>query len=405
MAQMRAVANVEFNLFNGIALKASIINNSDTVVFDLSQATCTGQYFLVPVSVISDDVINAVDFSMKYNNSKITYNSVINYKPVYLTPSANFNSTDSILRFTSYSFVLPIEKNTAIAAVRFNLLNGPITAANFNTVKGFLNGDRCAIKFINAVLPTAAITPSGPTTFITGDSVSLTANAGVGFTYLWSTSVTTQTIKVYSAASYSVTVTNAGGCTANAATSVFVTTPLPVQLIDFNLMEVNDGIQINWTTAAENNNAYFTLEHSSNGMEWQELNKINSLGNSNTLSNYSYLDDKPFEGINYYKLKQTDFNGSYSYLNTKTIYFKSQHSNDFIVTLFPNPTSNYLNITSTKNATAQLFTAQGLAVSTPLILNAKEEKQINVQTLPLGIYIFKIKTDSSLKTVKIVRAL
>lgn len=402
MAQMRAVANVEFNMFAGTALKTSIINNSDTVVFDLSQATCVGQYLVVPISVISDDVINAVDFSMKYNNNKITYNSILNYKPAYLTPSANFNTTDSILRFTSYSFVQPIDKNTAIAAVRFNLINGPILATSFNTVKAYLNGDRCSFKFIEPVLPNAVISASGPTSFVIGDSVSLTANSGAGFSYLWSTSATTQTIKVYTAATYTVTVSNVGGCTANAASVVAVMTPLPVTLLAFNVELAMKGIQVNWVTASESGNHIFTLEHSSNGLNWKPIYSVNGTPNLNTTATYSFTDETPENGINYYRLKQTDFNGTVHFLASKAILRSKDQIDKLQLLTAPNPASGFVKIISSDTTKAQLYNALGFPCLMPVVLNANDEVVISIAMLPDGVYTLKAIDNSSSITSKII---
>ena len=402
VAQIRAHVNSDFNLFNGTALRTSTINNGDSVVFDLSLATCVGQYFLVPISVISDDVINAVDFSMMYNNTKITYNSVINYKPVYLTPSANFNTTDSILRFTSYSFVQPIEKNVPIAAVRFNLLNGPITTANFNTVKAYLNGDRCAIKFINAVLPTAVITPGGATTIISGDSVALTANAGAGFSYLWSTSATTQTIKAFTAATYTVTVSNAGGCTANATATVFIGTPLPVQLLHFNVLAYQELVEIKWATASESNNAFFTIEHSADGLSWTELIQINSSGNSNSVINYSFTNYNPYPELNYYRLKQTDVNGLSNYLAMKSIVNITGNSNEAQVLIYPNPASEFITLKSLRDQKMQLINAIGNSGSVVINLKANKEVLLDTAELPDGVYWLKSIADISETAYKII---
>ena len=77
--------------------------------------------------------------------------------------------------------------------------------------------------------PTATITPSGPTTFCTGGSVTLTASAGSS--YLWSNGATTQAINVTSSGNYSVTVTNASGCSATSAATAVTVNALPTATI------------------------------------------------------------------------------------------------------------------------------------------------------------------------------
>jgi len=131
-----------------------------------------------------------------------------------------------------------------------------------------------------------------------GDSIMLTATAGAGYTYLWSTGATTQMITVYNTATYTVTVTTTGVCTTSASASVYVLAPLPVELVNFNLREINDAIIITWTTAIEVNNDYFTVEHSANAIQWKEIKKVNGAGNSGSTNNYSVTDNFPVNGIN-----------------------------------------------------------------------------------------------------------
>src|SRR5689334_8523716 len=115
----------------------SQINAQDTVIFDLSHASCAGTYFSVPVSFKSDDIIYAIDFSMKYNQAKITYNSIINYYPLSVNASANYGTSDSTLRFTSFS-IYSMAHDTQIVAVRFNLLLSPVNISDFNNVRAYL---------------------------------------------------------------------------------------------------------------------------------------------------------------------------------------------------------------------------------------------------------------------------
>jgi len=150
------------NDFTGSWLKSpETVDAGDTIVFDMSQAVCSGPYLLVPFSIISDDVIYSIDFSMQFDNSKITFEGTLDYKS-YLNSAANFNTFDSTLRYTSFSFSQPIDHDTCLGAIRFNLLSGPVVASDFDSILTFLNGDACSFKLIDAVFPVATITASGP---------------------------------------------------------------------------------------------------------------------------------------------------------------------------------------------------------------------------------------------------
>jgi len=122
------------------------INVFDTVVFDLTQAIITPTTIEFPVSILSDDTVNALDFSMKFNSNVITYDTIINHTN-YVQGFFYFNTNDSTLRFTSYS-LQRYTNDTILVSVRFILLSGGMTASDLNTMLAYLNGDPCSIKIV-----------------------------------------------------------------------------------------------------------------------------------------------------------------------------------------------------------------------------------------------------------------
>lgn len=96
-------------------------------------------------------------------------------------------------------------------------------------------------------------------------------------------------------------------------------TPLPIELISFEGYPVKNYNILKWVTATEINNDYFTLEKSSNGLNWDIVTKLKGAGNSTSSLSYEYKDYDVSTQINYYRLKQTDYNGVYKYHNIITI--------------------------------------------------------------------------------------
>ena len=96
--------------------------------------------------------------------------------------------------------------------------------------------------------------------------------------------------------------------------------PLPVELLSFKAECEKEQMKITWSTASEINNELFTIERSPNGVEFESIGSVNGVGNSTTNQYYSLLDHAPLDGINYYRLKQTDFDGTYKYSETITKY-------------------------------------------------------------------------------------
>ncbi|OFY24273.1 MAG: hypothetical protein A2W98_15430 [Bacteroidetes bacterium GWF2_33_38] len=97
------------------------------------------------------------------------------------------------------------------------------------------------------------------------------------------------------------------------------TNPLPVELIFFRATLENKNVMLSWTTASEINNDYFTIEKSTDGFNFIEFNKVSGAGNSTTMNEYSDVDENPYSGLSYYRLKQTDYDGKYSYSNIVSI--------------------------------------------------------------------------------------
>jgi hypothetical protein len=121
------------------------------------------------------------------------------------------------------------------------------------------------------------------------------------------------------------------------------TNPLPVELLFFGAIPQNDQVKLNWTTATEINNDFFTIEKSRDGMAYETVETIEGAGNSNSIINYSTWDNNPYQGTSYYRLKQTDFDNSYKYSDPVSVNFNMPE--EITVQVFPNPFTEDLNIT------------------------------------------------------------
>ena len=94
---------------------------------------------------------------------------------------------------------------------------------------------------------------------------------------------------------------------------------LPVELLYFNVENENNTNVINWATASETNNNFFTINYSSDGQNWREIANIPGAGNTNTEQNYSFKHRSFSSDINYYYLTQTDYDGTTENFNIKTV--------------------------------------------------------------------------------------
>ncbi len=101
--------------------------------------------------------------------------------------------------------------------------------------------------------------------------------------------------------------------------------PLPVEWLSFTLQTATTTAAVNlfWATASERNCNYFEIERGSDGFNFEKIGeKINANGNTSNISNYKAIDNEPITGVSYYRIKQTDQDGHFSYSNVQTAFFR-----------------------------------------------------------------------------------
>lgn len=117
--------------------------------------------------------------------------------------------------------------------------------------------------------------------------------------------------------------------------------PLPVQLVSFTGVAMEDHNELSWETASEINNQYFDVERSDDGVNFYSIGRKPGNGTTSQLHSYEFSDFSPLEGINYYRLKQVDYNGAMMYTNIVTLEFHRGHMT--LNNVKPNPTNGDVN--------------------------------------------------------------
>lgn len=115
------------------------------------------------------------------------------------------------------------------------------------------------------------------------------------------------------------------------------TVSLPVELLSFEIQKLFASVEINWVTVSEINNDYFIVQKLNPEREYNDLVKVDGAGNSNLQLSYQAIDDRPFKGENYYRLKQVDFDGTTTFTEPKMVLFNSFSSLKSEIELYPNP--------------------------------------------------------------------
>lgn len=181
---------------------------------------------------------------------------------------------------------------------------------------------------------------------------------------------------------------------------------LPVTLIDFSAILVNDIVQLIWSTATEFQNDYFYVQKSSDGYNFEEIGKLNGAGTTTVINSYLFIDGEPLIGINYYRLKMVDQNNYYEYSNI--ILINSLQLTQQI-NIFPNPVDDNLsiefNVSSSQDIIIEIMALNGEVISKENIFVEKGDliEHKIVSELPGGIYFINIisaEVNQSLKFVK-----
>jgi len=168
---------------------------------------------------------------------------------------------------------------------------------------------------------------------------------------------------------------------------------LPVKLISFTAAMVNKEVKLECRTAGEINNSRFEVERSFDNKDFVTVSSIKAIGNTNTVQKYNSYDKAPSAGINYYRLRQIDVDGNFSYSHVVAI--RPAYHN--ATQVYPNPAQNnttlqWETLTAHKEEVI-LYNAAGRPVQTRILDLAAGVNRVtwNVSTLAAGLYYFKLE--------------
>lgn len=169
----------------------------------------------------------------------------------------------------------------------------------------------------------------------------------------------------------------------NPQSSATTLATLPVKLTYFNANEIAaNTVKLSWQTAQEVNSNYFALERSIDGTVFNALATVEAKVNSGVAQNYEYLDVKPVQGKNYYRLKMVDKDGTFEYSGVKMIDISHAFS------ISPNPTKNIVNIYGANARQAQVIDTYGKVVMAKALKAGNNT--ISVGRLTAGVYTVKV---------------
>lgn len=185
---------------------------------------------------------------------------------------------------------------------------------------------------------------------------------------------------------------------------------LPISLIYFQAVKEQNRTRLEWATNTEINNDYFTIERSSDLIDFSPILYKSGSGNNSTTIEYIAYDEKPLTGHNYYRLKQTDYDGKYQYFNVEAVYY-SLLENGYVA-IYPNPVLNgelfirLLNVSKGSFQYQILDTKGVLIMNSEFYLNAEEQWHTEIiklnSEIPSGLYFLRLSNERLDETFKLV---
>lgn len=187
--------------------------------------------------------------------------------------------------------------------------------------------------------------------------------------------------------------------------------PLPIDLVSFNATPDGNVVTCTWQTATETNNDFFTLEKSSDGKTFAPLTVVDGAGNSVVTKSYAATDDNVTTGILYYRLKQTDFDGTSTYSNVEKVVIQESLEGVIVNSAYPNPFTDQFSISYTaaqsQPVDINILNTSGQKVYGKILQAVKGGNRFDFneskKELETGIYFVKIKVDNVIHTQKVIK--
>ena len=181
---------------------------------------------------------------------------------------------------------------------------------------------------------------------------------------------------------------------------------VPVELLRFEAVKTGNAVDLKWATAVERNNGYFAIERSPDLLSFKEIGKVNASESSASVKEYTWTDSQPEAGVNYYRLRQYDIDGTSSLSHVVQV---GTGRPDFIIGLFPNPAKErtILQLQQETEATAHIFIYDlkgTLQWQTEKLL----DKGLNQVDIPLhdlknGAYFIRVNTEGQTGLIKLIK--
>lgn len=183
-------------------------------------------------------------------------------------------------------------------------------------------------------------------------------------------------------------------------------TALPVALTYFEAQLRDNVVALDWETAFEENNEYFAVERSFDGQQFETIGKVNGAGDAAVAMRYEFIDEAPQVGLNYYRIRQVDFDGTETMYNTQVVRVGATLANNDIK-IAPNRTQGQFNILTSSaldgDITYSLYDMSGQLIRTETYDASNTAKSVDLANMSSGMYVLQLETNLGRRIERVVK--
>jgi len=181
-------------------------------------------------------------------------------------------------------------------------------------------------------------------------------------------------------------------------TAVVSCTPLPVELLTFEVTAATGKVDLMWATGSERGTSHFVVERSRDAADWMELSSMAAAGESHELRVYSSTDESPLHGTAFYRLLMVDLDGSFAYSEVRHVEMRARYR------VVPNPAKGVFSLfEAPHDATVQLVDALGREHAVGITRNSSSSHlSIDPFSAPAGVYTLRIITGHGQSSARVM---
>ena len=181
---------------------------------------------------------------------------------------------------------------------------------------------------------------------------------------------------------------------------------LPVEFLSFTAVKNQNGVWLTWKTATETNNDYFLVERSIDGIHFTAIGApVKGAGTSQQVNAYKLLDIDPSDGINYYRIRQVDYDGKFDFSDVKVVNLTGVA----MVTVSPNPSNGHFSVKIISESSSlfvvDIVNALGQIIYTKTLslTGGYAEQKVSLDHVAAGVYTLLVKNDSDTWVNKVIK--